>query len=44
MARAHALPLLTLLNPPTLAAYAAAGYWGGEAICRLAARLTGESP
>src|SRR6516164_9992027 len=30
--------LLTLLNPSTIAAYTAAGYWGDETIYRLTAR------
>ena len=36
--------LLTLLNPSTLAAYAAAGLWGDETIYRLAARQARSAP
>src|SRR5687768_12844948 len=38
------MSLLTLLNAPTLAAYAAAGWWGSETIYRLAARHAHASP
>ena len=38
------MSLLTLLNAPTLAAYTAAGWWGGETIYQIAARHTGASP
>jgi acyl-CoA synthetase (AMP-forming)/AMP-acid ligase II len=38
------MPLLTLLNAPTLAAYTAAGWWGSETIYRLAARQARSSP
>ena len=30
--------LLTLLKPSTVAAYVAAGFWGDETICHVAAR------
>src|SRR5215208_6874624 len=38
------MPLLTLLNAPTLAAYTAAGFWGDETIYHLAARHARTSP
>ncbi|HZT89216.1 MAG TPA: class I adenylate-forming enzyme family protein [Stellaceae bacterium] len=38
------MPLLTLLNAQTLAAYTAAGFWGKETIYRLAVRRAEEAP
>jgi acyl-CoA synthetase len=37
-------PLLTLLDAPTVAAYAAAGFWGDETIYGLVARRARETP
>ena len=37
-------PLLTLLNPSTVAAYTAAGFWGYETIYNLAARHARTTP
>ena len=36
--------LLTLANAPTVAAYTAAGFWGGETIYRIAVRHARETP
>jgi len=44
MGGAQLAPLLTLLKPLTVAAYTAAGFWGGETIYHLAARQAGAMP
>ena len=38
MGGCQSAPSLPLLNPSTVAAYTAAGFWGNQTICHLAAR------
>jgi acyl-CoA synthetase len=44
MVEARSAPLLTLLNAPMVAAYTAAGFWGGETIYHLAVRHAHTTP